>query len=345
LDFQSTGIIIGKVKQFGDENGPGLTRFYERVDSLTPGEDSSTLSRDYTPAFDNNTSFDKTFKFEIVAKDSANFAESVKAFTMLVVADNTKTFANLYLKAFQTKEKRLAWFNFITDNNIFRSDDLYRAGDTNFSIQTELKILVFAGIESVEAVNYVQAMGQNHYRKQIRFGNLQYAEAKDSLTQETLYEAVYVEVVDEFEKDGKSISQTVNLPNNINSKVLVSYDAIKIDSNIPLISDSDHQRVFPNSFKNMRSRIKTLGERDRTFLPLWMRSIQNQAFVEAGYVKALVLCYSKPGAGAKIISRIKQANFDFKSINFTADRYLIDVLDGVIENKYLAFPQRGEKLP
>ena len=345
LDFQSTGIIIGKVKQFGDDNGPGLTRFYERIDSLNPGEDSSTLSRDYTPAFDNNTSFDKTFKFEIIAKDSANFAESLKAFTILVVADNTKTFANLYLKAFQTKDKRLDWFNFITDNNIFRSNDLYRPGDINFGIQTELKILVFAGIESVEAVNYVQTMSRNHYRKQIRFGNLQYAEAKDPITQETLYEAVYVEVVDEFEKDGKSISQTVNLPNNINSKVLVSYDSIKIDSNIPLISDSDHQRLFPNSFKNMRSRIKTLGERDRTFLPLWMRSIQNQAFVEAGYVKALVLCYSKPGSGAKIISRIKQANFDFKSINFTADRYLIDVLDGVIENKYLAFPQRGEKLP
>jgi hypothetical protein len=58
-----------------------------------------------------------------------------------------------------------------------------------------------------------------------------------------------------------------------------------------------------------------------------------------------VLCYSKPGQGASIISRIKQNGFDFKSIDFTADRYLIDVPDGVIENKYLAFPQRGEKLP
>jgi hypothetical protein len=346
LDFQSTGIIIGKVKQFADDNGPGLTRFYERTDSLTPAEDSSTLSRDYTGSWDNNsTSFDKTFKFNIKAKDSANFAEFIKEFTLLVVADNTKTFANLYLKAFQTKEKRLDWFNFITDNNIFKVDDLYRSGDTNFGIQTELKILVFAGIESVEAVNYVQAMSRNHYRKQIKFGALQYAEAKDPITQETVYEAVYVEVVDEFEKDGKSVGQTIDLPNNINSKVLISYDSIKVSSNIPLISDSDHQRVFPNSFKNMRSQIKTIGERDRTFLPLWMRSIQNQAFVEAGYVKALVLCYGKPGKGASIVSRIKQTNFDFKSINFTADRYLIDVLDGVIENKYLAFPQRGEKLP
>lgn len=346
LDFQSTGIIIGKVKQFADDNGPGLTRFYERTDSLTPAEDSSTLSKNFTGSWDgNNTSFDKTFKFNIKAKDSANFAEFVREFTLLVVADNTKTFANLYLKAFQNKEKRLDWFNFITDSSIFKIEDIYRPGDVNFGIQTELKILIFAGIESLEAVNYVQAMSRNHYRKQIKFGSLQYAEAKDPITQETIYEAVYVEVVDEFEKDGKSIGQTVNLPNNINSKVLISYDAIKISSDIPLVSDSDHQRIFPNSFKNMRNRIKAVGERDRTFLPLWMRSIQNQAFVEAGYVKSLVLCYSKPGQGASIISRIKQNGFDFKSIDFTADRYLIDVLDGVIENKYLAFPQRGEKLP
>ena len=146
----------------------------------------------------------------------------------------------------------------------------------------------------------------------------------------------------------------------------------------------------------MRRRIKNVGDRDRTFLPLWMRSIQDQAFVETGYLSAMVICYVKPGLSRKIISRIKAKtetatrrdwdptvlyrvndsvrfqgnvyaailnstgikpvgdtdsektwikNFNFKSINFTADRYLIDVLDGVIENKYLAFPQRGEKLP
>jgi len=171
--------------------------------------------------------------------------------------------------------------------------------------------LVFAGVESLEAVRYVQAMSRNHYRKQIRFGEIKSAVAKDPITQEVIYEVVYVDIVDEYEKNGKSISQTVNLPDNINSRVLVSYDAIKIDSDIPLVSDRDHQRVFPNSFKNMRKRIKPLGDRDRTFLPLWMRSIQPDAFVET----------------------------------FTIDRYVIDILDGQIEDKYLAFPQRGEKLP
>jgi hypothetical protein len=344
LEFQSTGIIIGKVKQFADDNGPGLTRFYYRTDQTA--EDSSTNSRDFTDSFDSDqTSFDKTFNFTIVAKDSAKFAENERQFSLLVIADNTKTFANLYLKAFQVKDKRLTWFNFITDNNLFKTQEVYRYGDENYGIQTELKLLVYAGIESREAVKYVQAMSRNHYKKQIRFGDLQFAEAKDPQTQETIYEVVYVNIVDDFEKNGKSISATVQLANSINSKVLLSYDSIKVDSDIPLVSDSDHQRLFPNSIKNMRNRIKAVGERDRTFLPLWMRSIQDRDFVETGYVKALVLCYLKPGYSLGLISRIKASGFDFKTIDFTADRYLIDILDGVIENKYLAFPQRGEKLP
>ena len=239
----------------------------------------------------------------------------------------------------------MEWYDFITNSDIFRNNEIYRYGDPNFGVQSEIKILVFAGIESLEAVRYVQAMSRNHYRKQIHFGDVKSAVAKDPDTQEILYEVIYVDVIDEYEKNGKSISSVVNLPDNIKSKVLISYDAIKIDSDIPLVSDSDHQRIFPNSIKNMRRRVKNLGDRDRTFLPLWMRSIQTDNFVEVGYVKALVLCYLKPGYSESVISRINAADFDFKNIDFTADRYVIDILDGQIEDKYLVFPQRGEKLP
>jgi hypothetical protein len=143
----------------------------------------------------------------------------------------------------------------------------------------------------------------------------------------------------------------------------------------------------------MRRRIKNLGERDRSFLPLWMRTIQDAAFVETGYLSAFVICYVKPGLSERIISRIKNKtqyasrgewssienyriadtvffegvyytailahsnknprtepsfwtkNFNFQNIDFTVDRYIIDILDGEIEDKYLAFPQIGEKLP
>ena len=346
LTFVPTGAIQGKVKQFADDAGPGLTRFYEVADSLAPVEDSSSLSRDFTATFDgSDTKFDKKFTFTIRARDSVNFATLNREFSITVIAENSTTFANLYVKAFQTKPKRLAWYNFITDATIFQPSDLYRYGDSNFGVQTALQVLVYAGIESVEAVRYVQSMSRNHYRKRLQFGALGTAKAKDSETQETIYEVIYVNIVDPLEKNGSSISGTVNLPNNINSPVLISYDSIKIDSDIPLVSDRDHQRIFPNSFKNMRRRMAETGLDDREFLPLWMRSIQDTSSYETGYVKALPLCYCNPGAAVNVLARIRASGFDFKTIDFVADRYVIDIIDGEIEDKYLAFPQRGEKLP
>lgn len=343
LELVSSGLIQGKVKQFSDSNGPGLTRLYDKVDSAII---DSSLSRDFGVMFDNgDTTFDRQFTFQIKARDAIQVAENIKTFTLTIDTSRPKTFANLYVKAFQSKDKRLAWYNFITDSSIFRENEIYRFGDPNFGIQNELKMLVFAGIESRDAQYFVQAMAKNHYRKQIRFGDVKYAVAKDQTTQTVLYEVVYVDIVDEFEKNGTSISSVVELPDYINSQVLVSYDAIRVDSDIPFVSDRDHQRLFPNSFKNMRRRIRDIGERYREFLPLWMRSIQPNTFVEPGYTKAVVLAYVKPGFAPNVISRIRSSGFDFKTLDFTADRYLIDALSGELENKYLAFSQRGEKLP
>jgi hypothetical protein len=405
LEFLANGKIQGKVKQFADDAGPGLTRFYEYNDDST--------ARLYSGIWDGGTTtFDKKFTFVVEAADSVEYSRIRRTFYFTVIAESDKTFANLYLKAFQTKQKRLAWSNFITDATIFKPEEMYRYGDANFGVQTELKMLLFAGIESVAADHFVQAMGHNHYRKQIRFGDLKTAKARDPITQEIVYEVVYVDIKDDLEKEyyepyvidpvlytlgyrlvnRVSISDTVELPDNIKSPVLVSYDAIKVDSDVPLASDRDHQRIFPNSFYNMRKQIASAGERDLEYRPLWMRSIQDNASYEIGYVRALVLCYALPGKSDAVVSRIKAKtdyasrgdwssvtsyqvndsviyegkywtciksntsispeegiywiqNFNFKDINFTADRYLIDIIDGQIEDKYLAFPQRGEKLP
>jgi hypothetical protein len=336
LNFIATGLLTGKVKQFADSNGPGLTRFFSTVD----GEQV------FTTTFDREeTVFDKIYRFTIRARDNSRIAQFDRKFFVRVINEKEKTFANIQLVALQSKEKRLSWFNFITDSTIFKSDEIYRYGDPNFGVQTDIKVLLFAGIESIEAVNYVQAMSRNHYNKRILFGDVKTAEARDPLTQETVYEIIYVDIVDPLEKNGKSISDTVNLKDSINSPVLVSYDAIKVDSDIPFVSDSDHQRIFPNSFKNMRKRIKSVGERDREYLPLWMRSIQEGRKFEPGFVKALPICYAKPGFSDTIKKRIDQSGFDFKTIDFVADRYLIDIIDNEISDKYLAFPQSGEKLP
>ena len=328
LELLPNGLIQGKVKQFGDQSGNGLVRFV----------DDTVFDTD-------RTSFDREFRFTVEASDSASLAIADRNFILTVNDQSNVTYANLYVRALQPKEKRLQWYDFITDSTIFNTNDLYRYGDPEFAVQTDLKIILFAGIESVAAVKYVQAMSRNHYRKRLLLGNISVAQAKVPSTQEILYDVVYVDIVDEYEKNGKSISKTVQLPDYINSRVLLSYDSIKVDSDVPLVSDRDHQRVFPNSIKNMRSRISDVGGRDREFLPLWMRTIQTGARLEQGYVKALPLCFAKPGKGVEIASRVRASNFDFKNLDFTIDRYIIDVIDGEFQDKYLAFPQTGEKLP
>lgn len=338
LTLLSTGSIIGKAQQFSKGTTLGLTRFYDVVNN----------ERFYDVTFDEGTStFDRVYRFTVKAKDGANFAESTKEFFITISADSEVTYSNLYVKAFQPKFKRLTWFDFITDASIFRSNEIYRYGDPAFGTQPELKVLMYAGIESVAAVNFVQAMSRNHYRKRLRFGALEKVVAKNPTTQEIEYEAVVVKIDDEFEKDGHSISREVDLGNGITSRVLVSTNQIRISENIKLASERDDQRVFPNSVKNMRKQIKGIGVRDRTFLPLWMRSIQDASFVETGYVGAVVLCFVKPGYADSVMARIRASDFDFKLIDFEADRYVVDSIAGEIEDKYLAFPQRDiiNKLP
>jgi hypothetical protein len=75
-----------------------------------------------------------------------------------------------------------------------------------------------------------------------------------------------------------------------------------------------------------------------------MRSIQENGFVEPGFVSAIPICFVKPGNADEIILKINNSGFDFKNIDFEVDRYIIDSIDGIIEDKYLVFPQRGEKV-
>lgn len=334
LEFLPNGIIQGKVKQFADEFGPGLTRFFDANDS----------TQNFELTFDGGaTSFDKTYYITVQAWDSLQFAKAEKTFFIKVVADQDITFVNLHVKAFPPKENRLLWNGFITDVSIFPPDLLYRNGDPNFATQTEIKMLVFAGIEKTELPLYISAISRNHYRKRILLGDVKSAVAKDPETQEPIYEVVYVDVIDDYEKDGISISDTIELPNWTDSKELVNTSYVTADSDIQLASESDHQKIFPNSIKNMRKRIKAIGERDRDYLPLWMRSIQPDSRVETGFVKALVLCYTKPGKANIIKAKIKARNFDFKDLDFEIDRYLIDIIYGNIQDKYFAFPHPKEK--
>jgi hypothetical protein len=251
----------------------------------------------------------------------------------------------MYFKLFQKKSKRAIWSDFISDPTIFSPEKIYRFGDPAFGVQDELKMLMYAGIESKNAERFVQALSRNHSYKRFRFGSLRKAVGKDQTNQSVLYEVVYVEIVDQLVKNNVSISKIVELPDYIRRPILASQSNISVDNGIDLftpagyfVSDSDLQRIFPNSIKHMRRRIKDIGDRDRTYLPLWMRSIQESSFVEPGFVSAIPICYCKPGQADDIILNIKNDQFDFKVLDFEVDRYVIDSINGVLEDQYLAFP-------
>jgi hypothetical protein len=68
-----------------------------------------------------------------------------------------------------------------------------------------------------------------------------------------------------------------------------------------------------------------------------MRSIQPGTRQELDFQLAVPLCYCKVGTADDIMLNIKFSGFDFKLLDYTADRYIIDVVGDEIGDKYLVF--------
>ena len=85
------------------------------------------------------------------------------------------------------------------------------------------------------------------------------------------------------------------------------------------------EQLFPNAVANMRSRMKSLGQREYVHLPLWMRTSQDNSGVPLGYKMAMVLAYCKPGKSGLVKKRIQDKSIDFKKLNFVIDRYKTNI--------------------
>jgi len=125
------------------------------------------------------------------------------------------------------------------------------------------------------------------------------------------------------------------------------FENVTIDRTNINASDPKQKNRYPNTIYNWRQRIRfhkdingveLLSEQD--FLPLWMRSFQDDR-QELGFVLALPLCYCKPNMANDVLLNIKNyvstTNFDFKLLDYTVDRYIIDSVSGYGNDKYLVF--------
>ena len=81
----------------------------------------------------------------------------------------------------------------------------------------------------------------------------------------------------------------------------------------PLSADLDVvTKLYPNAVANMRSRMKSLGHKEYSYLPLWMRTVQSGEKAPLGFTLAVPICYCNPGLSALVKKRIADKNLKFK---------------------------------
>ena len=341
LTLELDGEIVGKVQQFGTITNPGIITF-----------DSGDLLLD-----SGSTTIDKEYIFTVQARDILSYSAISRTFILKIDTPNDRLYSNLVVRPFLKQSQRDLYREFITDSSIFTIKSIYRPSDNNFGIQNDIKMLVFAGIETKSAAEVVSVLGRNHKTKKFKTGNVKKALAKLPGTNTVVYEVIYVEIIDPLENGKMSLPEIIlTSPNNIPITIdqnnnyydgLFNQDSqfwhpadpfsVSIDSNAVYAGDPGTSIKHPASIALWRKRIRSLGLKERNYLPLWMRTVQEGEVQELDYVKAVPLCYCKPGMADDIILNIKNRNFDFKQIDFVIDRYIIDSVTGYSADKYIAF--------
>ena len=318
-----------------------------------------TLDKNETFFDGEDTEFDRIYKFKINARDQLNYSAVSKEFLIRVNIPGNTYYSNIRAQPFLKQEKRIEIRELLSNRDIFDPAYIYRYGDANFGIQRNLATLIYAGIETRKSVEYISAMGRNHKPKRFKLGAVKKAVAKDPGTNNVIYEVVYIDLIDPLEKNGNSLPfKIATLPKTVNvtaDNTNEFYNGPFDTDNqywkrpIPFNSTADRTDIiagdpgtgvkFPSSISIWRKRLRQIetARRERNYLPLWMRSIQPGSYVELDYVPAIVLCYCKPGGADEILLNIKNSEYDFKLLDYTIDRYIIDSVDGYYEDKYLVF--------
>lgn len=344
LSLAFDGEIIGKVRQFGTQDVLGLT----------------VIDSDTTTFDGGSTTIDRDYKFTVTARDRFGYSAISKTFTISVSDPNDNLYSNISMKPFLPINTRDAFNSFISNPNTFPPEYIYRPNDPEFGLQRQIKILTYPGIITDDIQQYVSAASKYHSKSRFRSGDVKVAVAKNPGSNDIVYEVVYVEINDPRGNVNVKTQDQVKVNENTkitvdsllyedldNSKPIESNespikyrpngDTIKADSDAVRVSDPDGTFKYISNIEKMRREISQVGETERGFLPLWMRTAQQGDIQELGFTLAYPLCFCKPGTGRIIQNNIKLTGFDFKSIDLTMDRYIIDSTLGNSDEQYILF--------
>jgi hypothetical protein len=312
LTFKSDGTIVGKipyknsittVDAFSDP--PTTAEFNEGSLDFVVDGGISTFDRDYA--------------FTVQATDIYSSSAISKRFK-IVIGDNSLTpFSTLYVKPFMYKDKRKSYRYFVNDTSIFDPRVMYRPADPAFGIQSELKLIIEHGLETLNLAEYILGFQKYFYNKRFFFGDVKTLPAEDEKGNH-VYDVVYIDIVD---------SQMIA---NRSPDTMQFY----INQNI-----ASYQIASLDNWQTALESIPILGRTimvDEYLRPRFMRTIQQTTGAPLGFIKAVPLCYTKPGQGPTVVKKVQLSGFDFKLLDFEVDRLIITNTIDFAVDKYLKFP-------
>ena len=294
--------------------------------------------------------YTKNFTFTVTVSDQYQSAASSREFIITVNLPYGVEYGNLSAQGLISSADRDLFYQIAQDPNINNDDNIFRSEDPAFGIEQNPEMLLISGLEHKTATALQNQMSTNHTPKTLYFGDVKTAVAKQNGN--IVYEVVYVEMKDNLINNaGNPVSASIDLSTSIyrpmngpsadGTRITSDYLIYEVTTDgglsfsIPgsklryaneLTADlGTFEKLFPNAVANMRSKMKSLGQREYLHLPLWMRTSQDSSGVPLGYKMAIVLAYCKPGRGALVRRKILNKNINFKNIQFIIDRYRTNI--------------------
>ena len=290
----------------------------------------------------------RSYSFTVSVSDQYQAVGHSNPFTVNVDVPHTLTeYGNMTGHATSFIDQNI-FYNIAQDPSINSQEYIYRGEDKNFGMKSKPEMLMISGLKAQTLTAFQNQMAQNHVPKTLYFGDVKTAVAKeDGIVK---YEVVYIEVKDNLvNNQGVAVSNSITLRDSITKPIIgprasttnTTTDRnvyeITTDGGLSFSTDGSKTRfanqlgadlgfitrLYPNAVANMRSRMKSLGHKEWTYLPQWMRTTQTGDLAPLGFILAVPVCYCKPGTSALVKKRIEDKKLIFKNISFIVDRYTV----------------------
>ena len=334
----------------------GITFSYTYKDGRLPqglsvqanGEIEGTVGNDYfvldsgdttldTEDSVETTTIDREYVFTVTATGSDfELTTSNQQFKIKLSSPYRESHTNVFAEAGLDSVQRERFVSQYSNVNIFPVDQLYRSEDLNFGVAKQMRMLLISGLETSHLHEYMAKMHKNFANKTLYFGNLSTAKATNSKGT-TIYEVLYYPVTDTI--DGISASQDVkdghNIPLSVN-------DIVDINMTHYTADQSEINTVYPNSLTNMRANLDDVNQVTGEFLPMWMRSVQDNGNA-LGWIPAVPIAYVKPGKSAQIKYNLEKKGEDMKRFAFQFNEiYTLDHLGTTFDKTPASVTRTGD---